>query len=97
MPNLKMIVDFYHMKANKEDFAKAEKYMPYVLDVHISGLAENYKRPFADEIPLDELNQISNILKKASYSYGVALEPDDVENGFSEKARASFDIMNEIF
>ena len=97
MPNVKMIIDFYHMKANGEDFNTASSYIQDVFDVHISGLSENYSRPFADEIPEEDLLAISSILKSAGYRHGVTLEPDNPKEGFSEKAKKSLEIMKTYF
>jgi len=93
MPNVKMIVDFYHMKLNLEDYKSAVKYLPYSLDVHISGCDENRDRPYIDSSYEEEIKEIAQILKKANYDISVSLEPDNTDENFDQKAKTALELM----
>ncbi|MCI1958361.1 MAG: sugar phosphate isomerase/epimerase [Clostridia bacterium] len=94
MKNVHMIVDFYHMKVNGEDYKTAVKYLPYTYDVHISGCGPKNERPFINESNMDELIKISDILKDSGYDKTLSLEPD---NWNMKKASYSLKIIRETF
>jgi len=97
MENVGMIVDFYHMTVNGEKYETAAEYIPFAKDVHISGCGEKYERPFVGEKDRASLESIAAILKKAGYDKTLSLEPDNISDGFEEKAAESLKLLRELF
>lgn len=97
MPNVKMVVDFYHMKFNGELPEKAFNFLPNCLDVHISGSKGKTKRPFVGYSDKKELERISRVLKTEGYNISVTLEPDDTDIDFENKAKEAFEVMDSVF
>lgn len=97
MKNVAMIVDFYHMKVNGEDYKEAEKFLQYAVDVHISGCGPKYERPFINDSNRGELIKISEILKVSGYNKTLSLEPDNIDVDFEKQASNSLKILREIF
>lgn len=95
--NVKMIIDFYHMKVNGEEYQNALGLLDYCKDVHISGCDKERNRPFVDETDAEDLKLISSILKKGGYNLTLTLEPDNTDENFMEKAQNSYNVINKYF
>ncbi|MCJ7856164.1 sugar phosphate isomerase/epimerase [Lachnospiraceae bacterium NSJ-143] len=95
--NVKMVVDFYHMQVNGEDFESALGFLDYCGDIHISGCDENLARPFVSEMDSEMLKKIASVLKKGGYSTSVSLESDMPKDGFDDKAKKAYKAINRYF
>ena len=67
LPNLKMVVDYYHLKVMDEDIYDIGKYIDCTVHLHTSGLAENYSRPQLTEEYYDEHVRIFKNIKELGY------------------------------
>lgn len=76
IPNLAMVLDYYHAMVMNEDLDDFGYAMPYVRHLHISTNLENHRRGFLSnrDIPL-----LSRLLRNAihyGYSGGISVEAD---------------------
>lgn len=99
--NVRLIIDFFHMRADGIKPEEALSYLCNAGDVHVSGIDESTPRPgrpYLTRYDEDWLNCISMVLKKAGYDKTISVEPDPVtDDCFVEKASATLKLMRDVF
>ncbi len=98
--NVKLIIDFFHMRADGARPQDAAAYMKYAGDVHISGIDESTARPgrpFLTERDADWLREIVAVLRATDYDKTISIEPDAVTEGFEAQAAETLRVLREIF
>ena len=93
LPNVKMVIDFYHLKAMGTDLFDTEKYKDVTAHMHISGFGENYSRPQLTEKDYDELVRI---FKSVSWYDGTFSNESDNSN-FDIEGKKSLDLLKRAY
>lgn len=95
LPNVKLVMDYYHMKPMGDDIFDVEKYMKYVAHLHYSGLGENWSRPQINEDNYDELVKIFASVKALGYDGTISNESDN--SRFDEEGAKALEIMKRAY
>jgi sugar phosphate isomerase/epimerase len=85
LPNLAIVLDFYHMNVMSEDVTQIAEYMPFVRHLHISGLSRAGVRTFLRAEELNFSRSCLQAAQKSGYDGTISVEP---EQAFTE-ARAA--------
>lgn len=99
--NIRLIIDFFHMRADGAEPEEALSYLRYAGDVHISGIDESTgrpSRPFLNVNDADCLKDIAGVLHNAGYDGTISVEPDPVSDElFVKQAAETLKVMRDIF
>ncbi len=84
---IKMVYDFYHMKANGNNYIKkVGEYKPYIDHVHISTEEDDGKRGFPIEADVEEYRDIFGSLRKIGYDDVVSIEPSGFHQALAARS-----------
>lgn len=93
LPNVGMVLDFYHMHVMGEPIEKGEIALPYLRHVHISTCGPHLERGYPDLTMYQEYQTILSWLKKHQYDQSISIEADAF---LPEAAAASAKMLQEI-
>lgn len=95
IPNLKMVVDFYHLKPTGESAACVEKYMKHTVHLHTSGYGENYSRPQLTDKDYYELVNIFRTVKRLGYDATFSNESDN--SRFDTEGKSALEVIKKAY
>ena len=95
IPNLKMVVDFYHLKPMGTDIYDIGKYMKYTVHLHTSGMGESYSRPQITQADYEELLGIFKAVKALGYDGTFSNESDN--SSLAAEGKAALDIIKKAY
>ncbi len=95
IPNLKMVIDFYHFKPTGERIDCVKKYIGRTVHLHTSGYGEGYSRPQLTDKDYDELKYIFKTVKSLGYDGTFSNESDN--SRFETEGRAALDVIKRAY
>lgn len=93
LPNMGMVLDFYHMHVMGEPIENAEIALPHLQHVHISTCGPHLERGYPDQTLHQEYQTILSWLKEHQYDQTVSIEADAF---LPEAAAAAVKMLREI-
>lgn len=79
LPNVGMVLDFYHMAWMGEDYSAAEAAASHLRHVHFSTTGEGLRRGFPQDPDEREYRRIFAVLRKIGYTGTVSIEPTEFD------------------
>ena len=95
IPNLKIVLDFYHMQVMGESIESFCDVSEWVEHVHVSNRDANNKRAYLMETDEDECSKIAKTLVRCGYNGTVSVEAPTVD--FKQEAAVCLDVMKRTF
>jgi len=93
IPNLQMVLDFYHMSMMGENITRISDVMPYVRHLHISGFDQMGNRTYLFENQLDYFRTAIHSAYNCGYNRTISIE--GFTQNFHEDAQRSLSILNQ--
>lgn len=93
MPNLFLVLDFYHMQVMQEDLMDIGHLMPYVKHLHISGNGPNHERYYMGMEDLDFLRKLVARIQGFGYNGTFSMEADTEEKDFYANAMKTWEVF----
>ncbi len=93
LPNLALVLDFYHMKMMGEGLSEAEGVEPYLGHVHVSTREEGLGRGFPHARDEAEYREIFSWLRCHGYKGTVSIEAGSFEEG---AAASSLELLRKL-
>lgn len=93
LPNIGMVLDFYHMHVMGEPIENGQAALPYLRHVHISTCGSHLERGYPDLPLYQEYQTILTWLKKHQYKESISIEADAF---LPEAAAAAVKMLREI-
>ena len=93
LPNVGMVLDFYHMAWMGEEYSSAEAAAPYLRHVHFSTAGEGLRRGFPQKQDEMEYRRIFAVLRKIGYTGTVSIEPTEFD---LLQAKTCLSLMHEL-
>lgn len=79
LPNVGMVLDFYHMAWMGEDYSSAEAAAPYLRHIHFSTTGNGLQRGFPQKRDEMEYRHIFSVLRNIGYTGTVSIEPTEFD------------------
>jgi sugar phosphate isomerase/epimerase len=92
LPNLKLVLDFYHMEMMNEELESVNYVIPYVKHLHISHRGPGIKRDYLNENDYYDVFRIINFVRTQGYDSTISIEADHVLN-FYDAAKLNYKIL----
>ena len=95
IPNLKIVLDFYHMQVMGESIESFCSVSDWVEHVHVSNRDANNKRAYLLDTDEDECRKIAKTLIRCGYDGTVSVEAPTVD--FNREAAVCLNVMKRSF
>ena len=95
LPNLNMVLDFYHMGIMGESIDGIGYVMPMVKHLHISCIGKGFKRDYLNENDFEYVYHVINTVRSYGYNNTISIEADDTPN-FCDKAKLNYEVFYRV-
>jgi sugar phosphate isomerase/epimerase len=95
LPNLKVVLDFYHMREMNEPYNRICDFREWVEHTHVSGKNSDGTRTYLSNVDTDDCMEIAKNMRACGYDGSISIEAP-TEN-FESEAKLGLAILRKVF